>query len=153
VVLDELELHRRMLSSSSSLRKKGTTSHALLRSSLLPKIPLGEFTTSGHPCRARPHREMLVVAPGPPHRSSSHGAAAWCVAPSPLPIGAAVSHPRLDQWPRLDHRYPFILIKSDPFNQSSMAQVHYLIDKISAARFNFYGRENVPLRDQTRASI
>jgi hypothetical protein len=33
MVLDEMELHRRMLSPSSSLRKKGTPSRALLRSS------------------------------------------------------------------------------------------------------------------------
>jgi hypothetical protein len=131
VVLDEPELHRRMLSPSLSLRKKGTPSHALLRSPPPPKTPLGEFTVPRHPRRARPHRERL----------------ARCLAPPLSPAGAAVSHPHLDRRPRLDRRCPFVLIKSEPFNQLSMAQVCYSIDKISTVRFNFYGRENVPLHD------
>jgi hypothetical protein len=100
VVLDELELHRAMLSPSPSLRKKGTPSRALLHSPPPPKIPLGEFAIP-----RRPYREKLIVAPGPPR--------------------AAVSQPRLDRRPRLNRRYPFVLIKSEPFNQSSMAQVRY----------------------------
>jgi hypothetical protein len=49
VVLDEPKLHRRTLSPSLSLRKKGTPSCALLQSSLPPKIPIGEFIVSRHP--------------------------------------------------------------------------------------------------------
>jgi hypothetical protein len=128
MVLDELELLRRTLAPSPSLRKKGTPSPALLRSPP-PKTPLGEFTIPRHPHRARPHRESLTVAPRSPHRSSGRGATTRCVAPPPSLAGAAVSHPRLDWWPRLDHRYPFVLIKSESFNQSSMAQVRYSIIK------------------------
>jgi hypothetical protein len=117
VVLDEPELHRRTLSPSPSLRKKGTPSRALLRSPPLPKIPLGEFIVPRHPHRARPHRERLVVAPGPPCRSSGRGTAARCITPPLSPAGAVVSHPHIDQRPRLDHRYPFVLIKFEPFNQ------------------------------------
>jgi hypothetical protein len=146
-VLDKPELHQRMLSSSMCLRKKGTLSHALLRSPPPPKIPLGQFTVLRHPRRARPCRERLTIAPGPPRRSSGRGATTRCVTPPPSPAGAAVSHPRLDRWPRLDRRYSFLLIKSESFNQSLMSQVRYWIDKISAVHFNFYGRENVPLRD------
>jgi hypothetical protein len=69
VVLDEPEPHRRTLSQSPSLRKNDTPSRALLRSSLPPKIPLGEFIVPRHPHRARPRREMLAVALGPPHWS------------------------------------------------------------------------------------
>jgi hypothetical protein len=49
VVLDEPELHRRMLSPLSSLRKKGTPSRTLLRSLSPPKIPLGEFVIPRRP--------------------------------------------------------------------------------------------------------
>jgi hypothetical protein len=113
VVLDEPKLHRRTLSPSPSLRKKGTTSHALLRSPLPPKIPLGEFAIPHHPRRARPRRERLPIAPGPPRRSSGRGIAAWCVTPPPLPAGAAVSRPHLDERPRLEDQIPF-----DSFNPS-----------------------------------
>jgi hypothetical protein len=136
VVLDDPELHRRTLSPSLSLRKKGTPLRALLRSPPPPNIPTGEFTVPRRPRRARPHRERLAVVPGPPHRSSGRGAAARCVAPPPSLTGATVSRPRLDRRPRLDHKCPFILIKSEPFNQSSMTQVRYWSDKISAVRFN-----------------
>jgi hypothetical protein len=97
----------------------------MLQSLPPPKIPLGEFTVPPDPHRASPHRERLVVALGPPHRSSSYGTAARCIAPPPSLVGAAMSRPRLDRWPILDRRYPFVLIKSETFNQSSMAQVHY----------------------------
>jgi hypothetical protein len=147
VVLDKPELHRRTLSPSLSLRKKGTPSRTLLRSLPPPKIPLGELTVPRRPRMARPHWERLVVAPGPPHRRSGRGAAARCVTPLPSPVGAAVTHPHLDRRPRFDHRYPFILIKSELFNQSSMTQVRYWIDKISIIHFNFYGWENVSLHD------
>jgi hypothetical protein len=139
MVLDEPKLHRRMLSLSSSLRKKATPSRAMLWSLSPPKTPLGEFAIPHHPRRVRPHRERLAVAPGRPTRVAA-------VAP-PSSAVAAVSRPRLDWWSRLDRWYPFILIKSKPFNQSLMAQVRYWIDKISAVRFNFYGWKNVPLRD------
>jgi hypothetical protein len=125
VVLDEPELHRRMLSPSSSLRKKGTPSRTLLQSPPPPKIPLGEFAVPRHPRRARPHRERFAVAPKPPRQSSGRGATARCVAPPPSSARATVSHPRLDRQPKLDRRYPFVLIKSKMFNQSSMTQVHY----------------------------
>jgi hypothetical protein len=147
MVLDEPELQRMMLSTSPSLRKKGTPSRALLQSPSPPKTPLGEIVVPHHPRRPRPHRESLAVALKPPRWWSGHGAAARCIAPPPSPTGAAMSHPDLDHWPRLDHRYPFVLIKSELFNQSSMAQVCYWIDKISAVHFNFYGWENVPLHD------
>jgi hypothetical protein len=48
-VLDEPELRWRTPSPSLSLRKKGTSSHALIQSSPLPKIPLGEFTILRRP--------------------------------------------------------------------------------------------------------
>jgi hypothetical protein len=117
---------------------EGTPSHALLRSQPPPKTPLGEFTIPRRPRRARVRRERLVVAPEPPHRSRGRGTAAWCVVPPSSLAGAAVSHPLLDRWPRLDRRYPFALIKYEPFNQSSMTQVCYWIDKILIVRFNFY---------------
>jgi hypothetical protein len=103
-----------------------------------PKTPLGEFTVLRLPRRARHHQERIVVALGPPRRSRGHGAAARCIVPPPSPTGATMSRPRLD---------PFVLIKSEPLNQSSMTQVRYWIDKISTVRFIFYGRKNVPLRD------
>jgi hypothetical protein len=101
-VLDKLELHRRMPSPSPSLRKKGTLSRALLRSPPPPKIPLGEFTVLHRHQRSRPHRRRLTVAPGLPHRSSSHGAAARCVVPPLSPAGAVVSRPCLDRRSRLE---------------------------------------------------
>jgi hypothetical protein len=90
----------------SSLRKKGTPSRALLRSSPPPKIPLSEFAIPRHPRRGRPHRRRLVVALGLPHRSSGRGAATRCVAPPPSSTGAAVSHPCLDRRPRLECEIP-----------------------------------------------
>jgi hypothetical protein len=121
--------------------------HALLRSPSPPKSPLCEFIVSHSPRRAGPHQERLAVAPGPPRRSRGHGAATRCITPPPSPVGAVMSRPCLDQRPRLDCWYYFIIIKSEPFNQSLMAQVRYWIDKISAVHFIFYGRENVPLHD------
>jgi hypothetical protein len=67
---------------------------------------LGEFTVPRHPRRARPRRRRLTIAPGLPHQSSGRGAAAQCIAPLPLPIGAAVSRPRLDRRPRLEREIP-----------------------------------------------
>jgi hypothetical protein len=102
VVLDEPELHRRTPSPSPSLRKKGTPSHALLRSPSPPKFPLGEFVIPRHPRKARPHRERLVVAPELPCWSSGRGTTARCTAPPPSPTGAVMCHPCLDQRLRLD---------------------------------------------------
>jgi hypothetical protein len=147
MVLDEPELHRRMLSLSLSLRQKGTPSRAMLRSPPPPKTPLGEFTILRRPRRAKPCHERLIVAPRPPHQGSGRGTTARCVVLPLSPVGAVVSRPRLDRRPRLDHWYPFILIKSESFKKSSMAQVRYSIDKISVVHFNFYGRQNVPFRD------
>jgi hypothetical protein len=105
-VLDEPKLPRRMPSPSPSLRKKGTPSHALLRSPPPPKIPLGEFTVPRRPCRARPHRRRLIIAPRLPHRRSGRGAAARCVAPPPSPARATVSRPCLDRRSRLEREIP-----------------------------------------------
>jgi hypothetical protein len=111
-VLDELELCRRTPSPSSSLRKKGAPSRALLRSPPPPKIPLGEFTIPRRPRRARPRRRRLTVALGLPHRSSGRGTADQCVAPPPSLARVAVSRPRLDRWPRLEREIPLrILIR------------------------------------------
>jgi hypothetical protein len=49
VVLDESELHWRTLSSSPSMRNKGTLSRALLWSPSLPNITLSEFTIPRRP--------------------------------------------------------------------------------------------------------
>jgi hypothetical protein len=43
-----------------------------------------------------------------PHRKRCRG---WG---APPPHQPRLSHPRLDQRPRLDHQYPFVLIKSKP---------------------------------------
>jgi hypothetical protein len=125
VVLDEPELHRRTPSPLLSLRKKGTPSHALLRSPPPPKIPLGRFAVLRHPCSARPHQERLVVAPRPPYRCSGHDTATRCVALPLSPVEAAVSHPHLDQRPRLDQedtpsRFNLsrrLLSRRPPFNE------------------------------------
>jgi hypothetical protein len=95
-----------MPSPSSSLRKKGTASRALLRSPPLRKIPLGEFTVPRYPRRARPRRRRLTIAPGLPRQSSGCGATDRCVAPPPSPAEAAMSHPRLDRRPRLEGEIP-----------------------------------------------
>jgi hypothetical protein len=63
VVLDELELHQRMLSPSLSWRKKDTPSHVLLRSPPPPKNPLGES-----PPRATPLGQDLIENGGSKHR-------------------------------------------------------------------------------------
>jgi hypothetical protein len=106
VVLDELKLHRRTLSSSPSQRKKGSPSLALLRSPPPPKIPLGECIIPRHPRRARPHRRRLAIAPGPPRRSSGRGATAPCIMSPPSPTGATVSRPHLDRRPRIEREIP-----------------------------------------------
>jgi hypothetical protein len=105
-VLDEPELRRRVPSPSPRLRKKGTPSRTLLQSPPLPMIPLGWLTVPRHPHRARPHRRRLAVAPGLPRRSSGRGVTAQCIAPPPSLTGAAMSHPRLDQRPRLEREIP-----------------------------------------------
>jgi hypothetical protein len=105
-VLDEPELYQRMLSPSPSLRKKGTSSHALLRSLPPPKIPLDEFTVPRRPHRARPHRRRLAIGPGLPRRSSGRGTAARCVTSPPSTIRAVVSRPCLDRRPRLEREIP-----------------------------------------------
>jgi hypothetical protein len=120
-VLDEPELCRRTPSPSPSLRKKGTPSHALLRSPPPPKIPLGEFIVPCCPRRARPHRRRLDVALGLPRQSSSCGIAARCVTLSLSLVGAAVSHPRLDRRPRLEHE---ILLRV--FNLSRRSENQWL---------------------------
>jgi hypothetical protein len=104
--LDEPELRRRTPSPSSSLRKKGTPSCALLWSPPPPKIPLNEFIVPRHPLRARPHRRRLTVAPKLPRRRSGRGTAARCIAPPPSLLRVVVSHPRLDQQLRLEREIP-----------------------------------------------
>jgi hypothetical protein len=44
------------------------------------------------------------------------------MAPLPSPAEAAVNRSHLDQWPRLDHRYPFVLIKSKSQIKESTAE-------------------------------
>jgi hypothetical protein len=41
---------------------------------------------------------------------------------APPPRRPHLSRPRLDQQPRLDHRYPFVLIKSEPQIEESTAE-------------------------------
>jgi hypothetical protein len=92
----------RELLPSTKIGASRPPSRALLRSLPSPKTPVGEFAVLRRPCRARPRRERLAIAPEPPHRSRGHGAATLCVALPSSPAGAVVSHPRLDQRPRLD---------------------------------------------------
>jgi hypothetical protein len=63
VVLDELELHWRMLSLLSSLRKMDTLLRALLRSLPSPKNPLGES-----PPRVAPLGQDLIENGGSERR-------------------------------------------------------------------------------------
>jgi hypothetical protein len=63
MVLDEPELHRRMLSLSPSLRKKSTPPRTLLRSPPPPKTPLGEVggvSQNVHVDLAAPQPELMV---------------------------------------------------------------------------------------------
>jgi hypothetical protein len=95
-------------------------SRALLRSPPPPKTPLGEFVVPHHPRRAKTHRERLVDALGVPRWSRGHGATSRCVASSSSPAGPTVSHPLLDQRPRLDPpEYPFVRLISDVDRQAN----------------------------------
>jgi hypothetical protein len=87
-------------------------SRALLRSPPPFEDPLGEFPWMRHVHRVKPRRKWCPVARATPGSGE----------PPPWPH---LSHPCLDRRPKLDRRYPFVLIKSESFNQSSMAQVHY----------------------------
>jgi hypothetical protein len=137
-VLNESELRRRTPSAPSSLRKKGTPSHALLRSLPPPKIPLDEFIIPRRPLRTRPRRRRLTVAPGLPHRRSGCGAVARCVAPPPSSVRAVVSHPLLDQRPRLEHKIPLHIFNLShrsenrrlSFNESTWTRGPAVVDPV-----------------------
>jgi hypothetical protein len=104
-VLDAPELRQRTPSPSSSLRKKGT----IARTAPVAAATQDPCRWVHHPApprRARARRRRLTVAPGLPRRSSSHGAAARCIASPPSSAGAVVSYPRLDRRPRLECEIP-----------------------------------------------
>jgi hypothetical protein len=78
--------------------------------------PLGEFPS---PCRIRrvkPHRKWCPIARAMPCSGETPPLA------MPPPRRCRLSRPRLDQRLRLDHRYPFILIKSEPQIEESTAE-------------------------------
>jgi hypothetical protein len=89
---------------------------ALLQSLPILKDPLGEFPSMRRVCRVKPHRKQCPVA----HVTPGSGE------PPPLtttpPRQPYLSRPHLDQRPRLDHWYPFILIKSEPQIEESTAE-------------------------------
>jgi hypothetical protein len=105
-----LESPHRELPSLPKIEASQPPSCALLWSLPPPRTPLGEFVVPCRPCRARPHRQRLAVAPGLPHRSKGHGSTVRCITPPPSPAGAAVSCPHLDRRPRLEREIPLCVL-------------------------------------------
>jgi hypothetical protein len=104
---------------SSSSPAKVTTNKPPLRTLLHPlplEDPLGEFPSLRRIRRVKPCQKWCPVARAMPGSGEMPPLAA------PPPHWPRLSRPCLDQWLRLDHRYPFILIKSEPQIEESTTE-------------------------------
>jgi hypothetical protein len=78
--------------------------------------PLGEFPSLRHVHWVKPHQKRCPIAWAMPGFDEPLAA--------PPPHRPHLSCPRFDQWPRLDHRYPFIFIKIRASKNEATAQIN-----------------------------